>query len=183
MKKAKKIIALLCVMLICAQMFTMMASAATDPYPPLPTLKNGGDWNKYSWCIVKALQRMLNYANNAGLTVDGYFGPKTEKAVKNFQKKYGCKLVDGIVGTETWNKLFSKCQVKSGSKNDMVKLVQTILNMYGYNCGQVDGIFGSKTLKAVKKFQKEWMGSSEVDGIVGPKTWKYLLIAYHYDFD
>lgn len=36
----------------------------------------------------------------------------------------------------------------------------------------VDGIFGSKTLAAVKDFQKR--NGLEADGIVGPKTWRKI---------
>ena len=37
-----------------------------------------------------------------GLKVDGDFGPKTESAIKDFQKQHGLK-VDGVVGSNTWN--------------------------------------------------------------------------------
>lgn len=47
---------------------------------------------------VKQLQEIL------GLAVDGNFGPKTENAVKNFQKKHNL-TEDGIVGTKTWQVL------------------------------------------------------------------------------
>lgn len=49
---------------------------------------------------VKIVQRKLG-----GLVIDGVFGPRTESAVKSFQKKHGL-VVDGIVGPVTWNKLF-----------------------------------------------------------------------------
>jgi peptidoglycan L-alanyl-D-glutamate endopeptidase CwlK len=39
-----------------------------------------------------------------GVHSDGIFGPVTEKAVMNFQKKLGI-LVDGIVGQQTWGSL------------------------------------------------------------------------------
>src|SRR5574337_1242615 len=38
--------------------------------------------------------------------VDGVFGGGTESAVKNFQQKNGLD-VDGIVGEDTWKKLFA----------------------------------------------------------------------------
>ena len=44
---------------------------------------------------VRTLQEFLK------ITVDGDFGPKTESAVKAFQKKTGL-TVDGIVGRNTW---------------------------------------------------------------------------------
>ncbi|HBA47131.1 MAG TPA: hypothetical protein DCZ91_04905 [Lachnospiraceae bacterium] len=41
-----------------------------------------------------------------------------------------------------------------------------------YKPGAADGIFGSKTLAAVKAFQKD--RSLVADGIVGAKTWAAL---------
>ncbi|MGN0526240.1 MAG: peptidoglycan-binding protein [Acutalibacteraceae bacterium] len=52
---------------------------------------------------VKKLQEKLNSAGY-NLDVDGQFGPKTQSAVKDYQKKNGLE-VDGIVGTNTWNSL------------------------------------------------------------------------------
>lgn len=53
---------------------------------------------------VKNLQTCLNKAMNAGLTVDGIFGPLTKQALKNFQTKYNLS-VDGIYGPQSRNKL------------------------------------------------------------------------------
>lgn len=52
---------------------------------------------------VKVLQRLLN---NFGfqLTVDGFFGAKTEAAVEQYQDENRL-IVDGIVGPKTWNAL------------------------------------------------------------------------------
>lgn len=58
--------------------------------------------------------------------------------------------------------------LKTGSSGSQVRTLQTKLNNWGYNCGTVDGIFGSKTLAAVKQFQKN--NGLTVDGIVGAKT-------------
>lgn len=53
---------------------------------------------------VKALQERLNNVGNYGLSVDGDFGPKTEAAVKDYQKRNGL-VADGIVGEKTWKSL------------------------------------------------------------------------------
>ena len=57
---------------------------------------------------------------------------------------------------------------KYGSNSDEVKQIQTKLRRWGYYNGQIDGIFGSKTLAAVKWFQSA--NGLTVDGIAGPKT-------------
>ncbi|MCX2927332.1 peptidoglycan-binding domain-containing protein [Streptomyces sp. NEAU-W12] len=50
-----------------------------------------------------------NYRDTSGgsrLTVDGDFGPATERAVRWFQRTYiGASAVDGIVGPNTWHAL------------------------------------------------------------------------------
>ncbi|MDX2242366.1 MAG: peptidoglycan-binding domain-containing protein [Leptolyngbyaceae cyanobacterium bins.302] len=57
---------------------------------------------------VKTLQRRLN-EYGFKLTVDGFFGAKTESAVLEFQGRGNdhdsSVLVDGIVGPQTWNAL------------------------------------------------------------------------------
>lgn len=64
-------------------------------------------------------------------------------------------------------------QIKSGSKGEVVELVQRMLNEKGYACGSADGIFGAKTESAVRSYQKA-KGLS-VDGIVGDNTYAKLL--------
>ena len=49
---------------------------------------------------IKRLQRFLNWAIGANLTVDGKYGEKTKAAVMKFQKLYGLK-VDGAFGTKS----------------------------------------------------------------------------------
>ena len=57
---------------------------------------------------------------------------------------------------------------KYGSQGEEVKQIQTKLKRWGYYNGNIDGIFGSKTLAAVKSFQKK--NGLTVDGIAGTKT-------------
>ena len=57
---------------------------------------------------------------------------------------------------------------KYGSQGEEVKKIQTKLKRWGYYNGNIDGIYGSKTLSAVKSFQKK--NGLTVDGIAGTKT-------------
>lgn len=58
--------------------------------------------------------------------------------------------------------------LKKGSKGSNVKTLQTKLTELGFLKDKIDGIFGSKTEKAVKDYQKA--NKLTVDGIAGPKT-------------
>lgn len=55
---------------------------------------------------VRAVQTLLNANLNAGLSIDGEYGPKTSAAIKKFQsvKKLS---PDGIVGKDTWTALLN----------------------------------------------------------------------------
>lgn len=57
---------------------------------------------------------------------------------------------------------------KYGSRGEEVRTIQKKLKRWGYYNGNVDGIYGSGTLSAVKKFQKK--NGLTVDGIAGKKT-------------
>lgn len=61
--------------------------------------------------------------------------------------------------------------VKYGTKGSSVSELQTLLNQNGYALA-VDGVFGDKTLQAVRDYQTR-TGLS-VDGIVGGNTWGAL---------
>ncbi len=62
--------------------------------------------------------------------------------------------------------------VKYGSRGEDVVYLQQRLTTNGYGVGAIDGIFGVKTLEAVKAFQEK--SKLSVDGIVGVKTWVAL---------
>lgn len=57
---------------------------------------------------------------------------------------------------------------KYGSRGSEVSTIQEKLKRWGYYNGSVDGIYGTKTVAAVKKFQQK--NGLTVDGIAGPKT-------------
>lgn len=58
--------------------------------------------------------------------------------------------------------------ITQGSRGETVKTIQRKLKRWGYYSGSVDGIFGSQTKAAVKKFQAK--NGLTADGIVGKQT-------------
>lgn len=62
--------------------------------------------------------------------------------------------------------------LRLGDRGQDVVNLQTRLVAMGYSVGKIDGIFGVKTLEAVKMLQTG--NRLVVDGIVGPKTWAVL---------
>ena len=85
----------------------------SEPVPPTPG--PGGDdmkfnelkelyyrkGNVFKGDAVEVVQSVVN------TNIDGSFGPKTDTAVKSFQKSNGI-TVDGIVGPQTWEAIFNK---------------------------------------------------------------------------
>lgn len=112
---------------------------------------------------------------------NGFFGPSTKEAVRQFQQQRGI-LADGIVGPNTWDELveaswrlgdrplYLKVPVLRG---DDVLALQSRLNALGFDAGREDGIFGRSTYEGVRAFQREY-GVME-DGIFGRASHAALM--------
>lgn len=68
---------------------------------PVLSIKNNTPANKGS---IMTLQHLLNDYNNAGLVVDGSFGPATDRSLRDYQNSRGL-VVDGSCGPATWSRL------------------------------------------------------------------------------
>lgn len=114
------------------------------------------------------------------LESDGKFGPDTENAVREFQMRYKL-IVDGKVGPNTWNMIYSKYSaahgltvpypgiaLRSGSRGGTVRLVQETLRTAGETIA-ADGRFGPNTAQAVRRYQTR--NGLSADGVVGAQTW------------
>ncbi len=62
--------------------------------------------------------------------------------------------------------------LRQGSQGGEVKEVQRRLKQWGYYNGSIDGIYGAKTVEAVKKFQRK--NGLTADGIAGKSTYEAL---------
>ncbi len=134
-----------------------------------PLIKSGSRGN-----FVFLLQFILNNQYGANLSVDGIFGNNTRNAVLKFQQENSLST-DGIVGPNTWKTLLTLPAyplLREGSRGAYVTLLQQLLESNLYPVGNIDGIFGSRTLSAVRAFQRD--NSLTVDGLVGPNTWSAL---------
>ena len=89
----------------------------------------------------------------------------TVKAIKNYKAEKAAAAEEA--------KLAEMPMVAFGDSGDAVTTLQTELNAQGYDCGEVDGIFGQNTLNAVIAFQTA--NGLTADGIVGELTWGALL--------
>ena len=118
---------------------------------------------------------------------DGQYGAATKAAVLAFQKKNGLSA-DGVLGTNTRKRLFSEGAIGAketsqpdgvgerkltlGMKGDDVKSVQKKLIALGYLTGKADGVYGTATESAIRRFQTR--NGLTSDGICGEDTVKAL---------
>ncbi len=142
MKKIGKLSFLLFVLIACMSFLDLSASAA---------LKSGS-----SGAEVTRLQMNLNGLGYSKIAADGVFGAKTVTAVKAFQSSNGLST-DGIAGEKTLAKI-----------NSTVTSLQNDLKALGYSLGSSDGVYGTNTKNAVRRFQSA--NSLSADGIAGQKT-------------
>ena len=62
--------------------------------------------------------------------------------------------------------------IRQGSRGNYVCIAQDDLNTLGYKTGGLDGVFGTQTTNAVKRYQTSRGLTS--DGIIGCNTWRSL---------
>lgn len=85
----------------------------------------------------------------------------------------------GVAGTVVdIDKIFAKTITVSKAKNSrhaVVKPLQELLNLLGYDCGKADGVAGSSFDKAVRKFQKDNRLVCDGEITAHGNTWHKLL--------
>ncbi len=171
---------------------------APDVVSPTPTtvIRRGSTGE-----AVSLAQYLLNtaadyYSVLAPVSVDGVFGSSTESAVRQFQSLRGITS-DGVVGTNTWRQLYEVyfaymnaatpapsypgIALRVGSTGSDVAAMQRYLSVIGQYFTSIpqltiDGIFGSATDTAVRRFQT--LFGLTVDGVIGQNTWSRIVEVY-----
>ncbi len=135
---------------------------------------------------VKEIQEILKYAHFYSGSADGFMGSRTRRAIKEFQKAKGLQ-VTGRIDQVTFLALNRQGEmIKSAPEPpqpqpvkeeppkevsespDEIKQTQSALSKAGFYKGNIDGIMGARTKKAIKDFQRS--RGLKADGVVGPKT-------------
>lgn len=123
--------------------------------------------------LVRALQIRMADAGYAPGPIDGLYGPRTDRSVSRFQGAHGLQ-VDGLAGPKTLAEaaqpaaaLYPRAGYATGGAAP-VRGLQSRLARAGYSPGPVDGLFGPRTERAVRRFQTAQ--GLPGDGIAGPRT-------------
>ena len=107
--------------------------------------------------------------------VDGRFGPRTARAVRDYQQLKAL-AVDGVVGPRTWTAMLTEHpappRLLAGSHGPVVRRLQHLLNIGNPSAAPqlvVDGSYGPATQRAVAGYQRGH--GVPASGIVDDRTW------------
>lgn len=105
---------------------------------------------------IKEFQKWLNVHYNAGLTVDGYNGPKTKRAaIKAYQTELNRQFKAGLTADGYWGPKTKAATrtVAKGARGNITRILQGMLYCLGIDPKGFDGIFGNGCAAAVKVLQ------------------------------
>jgi peptidoglycan hydrolase-like protein with peptidoglycan-binding domain len=159
---------------------TALVARTSTAAAAVPAVLTSAKWaSDLYWPVVRRgdrsvrvvdLQCLLRQHLGVWLPCNTRFNWATEKDVRLFQWKHGLNP-SGQVGPQTWSRLLIK--VRYGNRNLAVLAAQASLCMaYRYPI-TIDGIFGPRTLAAVKDFQRKY--GLKPDGVVGLTTWEKMV--------
>ena len=106
-------------------------------------------------------------ARGFDIAADGFYGPITGEAVRQFDSANRAQYVSTTVGNLTWPALI--VQTGPGDSGDAVRAVQSVFRQLA-----VDGQYGAETEAAVRSLQE--MFGLTADGIAGPETWHLFVV-------
>lgn len=116
--------------------------------------------------IVRDIQRGLNQRGYGAGSVDGVLGQRTRAAIARFQRDNslpGRGQIDerslaalGIIGLPASSEAELLAAPASQTLSpEMVRDIQGELQRLGYDVGRVDGVWGNRTRRALREFQRE----------------------------
>ena len=151
------------------QFLNIRCPGVNVPTPPIQPPTHTGDK------VIRNIQQTLNSRYNAGLTVDGVFGPLSRRAlIRAYQIELNQMFNAGLATDGIWGPATRAAsrQVRLGDRNDLVWILQSALYGNGYPVNP-DSIFGPQTEAQVRSFQHA--NGLPVDGVAGPDTFERLF--------
>ena len=124
-----------------------------------PTLKLGDQDGADSTAYIVFMQNRLIELGYLRDAADGTYGDNTETAVLAFQKNNNLPET-GIADPETQRKLYSDISTLVKASEDSTLFgsettrIQTMLGMWGFYTGSVDGKMGRGTATAIRRFKR-----------------------------
>jgi len=144
--------------------------------PPPPTAPGPGAPSPEEYRRnVATIQQRLNSQYGQNLTVDGIWGPNSNRAlIRAYQmelnRMFGAGLtVDGVWGPRT---RAATRLVRLGDRNNLVWIMQAALYINGFTTTP-DGVFGVNTDITLRNFQRA--KGLTIDGIAGANTFETLF--------
>lgn len=90
----------------------------------------------------------------------------------------GCDVVYKYVNREGAEEKELVGEIMPFESNDIIKDVQILLKLYGYNPGGVDGVIGTRTRQSIESFQKS--SGIATTGFVDQETWEKVSLPKYY---
>lgn len=155
--------------------------------------------------VVRHIQELLrtiqvNGSKQVTVPVDGIYGTSTVIAITELQKEFGLPTT-GNVDRITYDILYENALAASlkndpplplyllqngqsvfkGEKSDVVMIIQIVLNALTVSYDDfpilnIDGVFGSETERAVRRFQMR--NNISQSGIIDKTTWNALILNF-----
>lgn len=86
----------------------------------------------------------------------------------------GCDFIYRLINKEGAEEKKLVGEIVPSERNIVIEEIQTLLRLYGYNAGNVDGVLGFRTREAVVQFQKD--NGLKESRFVDQQTWERLNI-------
>ncbi len=133
-------------------------------------LKPSADANE----LTREIQSALSEKNLYSGALDGIYGAKTKFAILSYQKKMGLvqngkvtpkllshillsgKAVVRVPVPKRPNSIISEIEHRNAPDHRLVSAIQAGLKNYGYDDIVIDGVMGSQTSKAIKRFELDY---------------------------
>lgn len=145
---------------------TLDSLLSRDAEAPNPQPRPAGAPARNVTDLIQNIQRELSTRGYYNGAVDGVQGPRTEQAIRDFQKGKGQntlepsdELLNLIKRTPVKGDITGSINVPQDAERKSLRVLslQRALARLGYGPVRMSGTFGPDTKEAIERFEKDWM--------------------------